>query len=92
MYETLNQNLVDLLYLQVLQNHEETCIVNQAIDLVVVGPEVPLVNGVVDFLEAKDIKAFGPKKVPAKLEGSKIFMRENSASPTKGLYILDYWS
>ena len=48
----------------------------KAIDLVVVGPEVPLVNGVVDFLEAKDIKAFGPKKVPAKLEGSKIFMKD----------------
>ena len=48
----------------------------KVIDLVVVGPEVPLVNGVVDFLEAKDIKAFGPKKVPAKLEGSKIFMKD----------------
>ena len=48
----------------------------KAIDLVVVGPEVPLVNGVVDFLEAKDIRAFGPKKVPAKLEGSKIFMKD----------------
>ena len=48
----------------------------KSIDLVVVGPEVPLVNGVVDFLETKDIRAFGPKKVPAKLEGSKIFMKD----------------
>ena len=48
----------------------------KSIDLVVVGPEVPLVNGVVDFLETKDIKAFGPKKVPAMLEGSKIFMKD----------------
>ena len=46
------------------------------IDLVVVGPEVPLVNGVVDFLESKNVKAFGPKKVPANLEGSKIFMKD----------------
>lgn len=50
--------------------------IKKAIDLVVVGPEVPLVNGVVDFLETKDIRAFGPKKVPAKLEGSKIFMKD----------------
>ena len=48
----------------------------KSIDLVVVGPEVPLVNGVIDFLETKGIKAFGPKKVPAKLEGSKIFMKD----------------
>ena len=46
------------------------------IDLVVVGPEVPLVNGVVDFLDSKNIKAFGPKKIPARLEGSKIFMKD----------------
>ena len=33
---------------------------DHAIDLVIVGPEVPLVNGIVDYLAAKDILAFGP--------------------------------
>ena len=51
------------------------CLANK-IDLVVVGPEVPLVNGVIDFLSDKKIMAFGPKKIPAGLEGSKIFMKD----------------
>ena len=51
------------------------CLANK-IDLVVVGPEVPLVNGVVDFLSEKKIMVFGPKKIPAGLEGSKIFMKD----------------
>ena len=51
------------------------CLANK-IDLVVVGPEVPLVNGVVDFLSDKKIMVFGPKKIPAGLEGSKIFMKD----------------
>ena len=46
------------------------------IDLVVVGPEDPLVNGIVDSLEAEGIPAFGPNKKAAILEGSKIFTRE----------------
>lgn len=45
------------------------------IDLVVVGPEAPLVNGLVDALNAVGIKAFGPKKVAANIEGSKIFAK-----------------
>ncbi len=45
------------------------------IDLVVVGPEAPLVNGLVDALNAAGIKAFGPKKVAAQIEGSKIFAK-----------------
>jgi len=45
------------------------------IDLVVVGPEVPLVLGLVDALEAENIKAFGPNAKAAKLEGSKAFMK-----------------
>ena len=47
----------------------------RAIDLVVVGPEVPLVMGLVDRLEAAGIKAFGPSKAAAQLEGSKAFMK-----------------
>ena len=45
-------------------------------DLVVVGPEKPLVNGIVDFLEKEKIKVFGPKKIPSQLEGSKIFTKK----------------
>ena len=45
------------------------------VDLVVVGPEKPLVDGIVDFLEKNDIKVFGPRKVPSQLEGSKTFTK-----------------
>ena len=41
------------------------------IDLVIVGPEEPLVNGLVDFLIKRKIKVFGPNKFASKLEGSK---------------------
>ena len=46
------------------------------IKLVVVGPEEPLVNGLVNFLNKNKIKAFGPNKFAAKLEGSKSFMKK----------------
>ena len=45
------------------------------IDLVVIGPEEPLVNGIVDYLEKFDVKVFGPNKKASKLEGSKIFTK-----------------
>ncbi len=45
------------------------------IDFVIVGPEEPLVNGIVDFLTKKDIKTFGPDKFASQLEGSKAFMK-----------------
>jgi phosphoribosylamine--glycine ligase len=46
------------------------------IDLVVVGPEAPLCAGIVDDLEAAGIKAFGPTKAAARLEGSKGFTKD----------------
>ena len=45
------------------------------VDLVIVGPEKPLVNGIVDFLEKNDVRVFGPRKIPSKLEGSKTFTK-----------------
>ena len=45
------------------------------IDLVIVGPEEPLVNGIVDFLVAHKVNVFGPNKYASKLEGSKAFMK-----------------
>ena len=46
------------------------------IDIVVVGPEQPLVDGIVDFLEKKSIRVFGPDKFASQLEGSKAFMKD----------------
>tara|TARA_Y100000816_G_scaffold119049_1_gene83561 strand:+ start:1348 stop:2613 length:1266 start_codon:yes stop_codon:yes gene_type:complete len=46
------------------------------INLVIVGPEKPLVEGVVDFLTNKGIKVFGPNKTSSQLEGSKIFTKK----------------
>ena len=45
------------------------------IDLIVVGPEKPLVEGLVDFLKKHKIKVFGPNKIASQLEGSKIFTK-----------------
>jgi len=45
------------------------------IDLTIVGPEDPLVNGIVDAFESKKLPIFGPRKNTAKLEGSKIFAK-----------------
>ncbi|MDA9562634.1 phosphoribosylamine--glycine ligase [Candidatus Pelagibacter bacterium] len=46
------------------------------VELVIVGPEKPLVNGIVDYLENFGIKVFGPNKFCSKLEGSKIFTKK----------------
>ncbi len=46
------------------------------IDLIIIGPEKPLVDGLVDYLEKYKIKVFGPSKVAAQLEGSKIFTKK----------------
>jgi phosphoribosylamine--glycine ligase len=52
----------------------------ERIDFVVVGPEAPLVLGLVDRLEAEGIKAFGPSAKAAQLEGSKGFMKDLCAA------------
>jgi len=48
---------------------------NNAVELIVVGPEAPLVNGVVDACRAAGIKIWGPTKFAAQLEGSKAFAK-----------------
>jgi phosphoribosylamine---glycine ligase len=61
----------------------------QKIDLVVVGPEVPLVAGIVDDLEAQGFTVFGPSQKGAQLEGSKLFAKmimEKYHIPTAGHY------
>ena len=51
-------------------------ILDNKIDLVIIGPEKPLVDGLVDYLEEFNIKVFGPNKIASQLEGSKIFTKE----------------
>jgi phosphoribosylamine--glycine ligase len=51
-------------------------VLEKKIDLIVVGPEKPLVDGIVDYLEQFNIKVFGPNKIASQLEGSKIFTKK----------------
>ena len=51
-------------------------ILENKIDLIIVGPEKPLVDGLVDYLEKFNIKVFGPNKIASQLEGSKIFTKQ----------------
>ena len=63
---------IDLGSFEILKNF----ILEKKIDLIIVGPEKPLVEGLVDYLEKFEIKVFGPNKIAAKLEGSKIFTKK----------------
>jgi phosphoribosylamine--glycine ligase len=51
-------------------------ILENKIDLVVIGPEKPLVNGIADFFSKNNINVFGPNKIASQLEGSKIFTKK----------------
>lgn len=51
-------------------------ILDNQIDMIVIGPEKPLVDGLVDFLESFNINVFGPNKIASQLEGSKIFTKQ----------------
>ena len=51
-------------------------IFEKEIDLIIVGPEKPLVDGLVDYLEQFNINVFGPNKIASQLEGSKIFTKQ----------------
>ena len=62
----------------------------EKVDFVVVGPEAPLVEGIVDDLEEAGIAAFGPGRFAARLEGSKVFSKEIMARhdiPTAGFRV-----
>ena len=81
---TLGLNLdIDFLNFNLLYKN----LVKHKIDLVIIGPEVPLVKGIVDYLNRKRIKVFGPTKFAAQLEGSKVFMKKlcyQNKIPTAG--------
>ena len=51
-------------------------IIQKEIDFVIVGPEKPLVDGIVDYLQKFKIRVFGPNKIASQLEGSKIFTKK----------------
>ena len=51
-------------------------VIQEKIDLTVVGPELPLVNGIVDDFIKAGLKIFGPRKVAAEIEGSKSFAKD----------------
>ena len=50
--------------------------ISNKIDLIIVGPEKPLVDGIVDFFKDTEIDVFGPDKISSQLEGSKIFTKK----------------
>ena len=51
-------------------------ILDKKIDLIIIGPEKPLVDGLVDYLDQFNINVFGPNKIASQLEGSKIFTKK----------------
>ncbi|MCB0304436.1 MAG: phosphoribosylamine--glycine ligase, partial [Calditrichaeota bacterium] len=62
------------------------------IGFTVVGPEQPLVDGIVDYFEAEKLPIFGPNRSAARLEGSKIFSKQLMAKydiPTAGFAEFD---
>ena len=63
---------IDITNFEIIKNF----IIKNKIDLVIVGPEKPLVDGIVDYLEKFKIKVFGPNKIASQLEGSKIFTKQ----------------
>ena len=71
--ENIAENVkIDLNNFENIKNY----IFEKKIDLIIVGPEKPLVDGLVDYLEEHNIKVFGPNKIASQLEGSKIFTKK----------------
>jgi len=86
-----NAGIADVAELAELDVTDHPAVINfctaRKIDLVVVGPEAPLVAGLVDELAVAGIRAFGPSKAAAQLEGSKAFTKgvcDEADIPTAG--------
>ncbi len=65
---------------------------HQKIDLTVVGPEKPLIAGIVDAFEARGLRIFGPSQEPARIEGSKVFSKQimqRAGIPTAEFAVFD---
>ena len=73
-------------------NQLHTIFLDKKIDIILVGPENPLVDGIVDFFNTKKIKIFGPSKFASQLEGSKAFLKtlcKENDIPTANFGIFD---
>ena len=70
------RDIAENVILNIMDNNEIYDFVKkQKIDFIIVGPEQPLENGIVDYFKNKDIKVFGPCSYAAQLETSKLFAR-----------------
>ena len=67
--ENININLNDF-------ENLKNIILEKKIEIIIIGPEKPLVDGLTDYLEKYKIKVFGPSKIASQLEGSKIFTKK----------------
>jgi len=86
--ENINENILNFSAIYEI-------IKKKKIDLVIVGPEQPLVEGLVDYLVKKKVKVFGPDKFASQLEGSKAFMKnlcKKNKIPTANFGIFNNFS
>ncbi len=67
--ENINLNINDF------KSIKDFCLKNK-VELLIIGPEQPLVDGIVDYFTDTNIKVFGPNKIASQLEGSKIFTKK----------------
>ena len=71
------RDLAENINIDIKNFHEILKIIKvKKIDIVIIGPEEPLVNGIVDFLSNEGVRVLGPDKFASKLEGSKAFMKD----------------
>ncbi len=83
--ENIAIDVMDIEALRVFVEH-------QSIDLTIVGPEKPLIAGIVDVFEARGLRIFGPSREPAQLEGSKVFSKRlmrQAGVPTADFEVFD---
>src|SRR6478735_1140393 len=73
---TAFENKCENIVLDILDNARLVAFARDNVDLTIVGPEAPLVNGVVDAFTAAGLKIFGPTQYAAQLEGSKAFAKD----------------
>jgi len=73
---TASENKCENVALDILDNHALVVFARDHVDLTIVGPEAPLVNGVVNAFNDAGLKIFGPTQYAAQLEGSKAFAKD----------------
>lgn len=75
-----NPGIAEIAELVPIEEHDTEALVqfakNEGIDLTIVGPEAPLLQGVVDRFQAEGLRIFGPRREAALIEGSKAFAKQ----------------